>query len=183
VLHHRRRTGKHVLRTFTLLLALLIAAPICWAQSNDEIDRREAALDEAWQQAPLAVRRAIFVSEHPDGFGMYTARSSNTFKPGEPLVTYAEPVGYGWKEIGKDMYEFGFAVDFLVKRPDGSILGGKQDFAKLVKQSHVRNREFMLTLTLDVNGADPGDYVLEYKLHDIASTKSTSFELPFKIAK
>jgi len=41
----------------------------------------------------------------------------------------------------------------------------------------------MLTLTLDVSGADPGDYVLEYKLRDIASAKFTSFELPFNIAK
>jgi hypothetical protein len=172
-----------MLRMFTLLFALLVTAPISWAQSNNEFDRREAAVYEAWQQAPLTVRRAIFVSDHPEWYGMYTARPSNTFKPGEPLVAYAEPIGYGWKEISKDTYEFGFAVDFLLKRPDGSILAGKQDFAKLIKQTHVRNREFMLTLTLDVSGADPGDYVLEYKLRDIASAKSTSFELPFNIAK
>jgi hypothetical protein len=38
-------------------------------------------------------------------------------------------------------------------------------------------------LTLNVTGAPPGDYVVEYKMRDIAAEKSTSFELPFKIAK
>jgi hypothetical protein len=37
-------------------------------------------------------------------------------------------------------------------------------------------------LTLNVTGAPPGDYVVEYKLRDISGDKSTSFELPFKIA-
>ena len=41
----------------------------------------------------------------------------------------------------------------------------------------------MVTLTLNVTGAPPGDYVVEYKMRDIAGEKSTSFELPFKIAK
>ena len=36
----------------------------------------------------------------PGGFGVYAERS-NEFKSGEKLVTYAEPVGYGWKELGK----------------------------------------------------------------------------------
>ncbi len=172
-----------MLRAVALLLALGTLAPVANAQTIEEIDRREAAVLDAWEKAPLSVRRAVYVAERPGGFGMYTARANNVFHTGEALVVYAEPVGYGWKEIGKGNYEFGFAVDFMIKQPDGKILAGKQDFAKLVKQSHVRNREFMLTLTLDVSGADPGDYVLEYKLRDVTGNKSTAFELPFKIAK
>jgi hypothetical protein len=163
--------------------AFLALASAGQSQSLPEIDRREAALVEAWQKTPLTIRRAVFVSKHPDGFGMYAARETNIFKPGEQLVTYAEPVGYGWNVIGQGMYEFGFIVDFLIKQPDGKIVAGQQDFAKLARTSRVRNREFMLTLTLDVTGANPGDYVLEYKLRDITGDKSTSFELPFKIAK
>ena len=40
----------------------------------------------------------------------------------------------------------------------------------------------MLLLTLNVTGAPSGDYVVEYKLRDISGDKTTSFELPFKIA-
>lgn len=103
---------------------------------------------------------------------------------GEALVTYAEPVGYGAKDAGNGLLEFGFAVDFpdqIAGRPDPR-LAGQQDFARLTQQSHVRNLEFMLLLTLNVSGAPPGDYVVEYKLRDISGDKTTSFELPFKIA-
>ena len=132
---------------------------------------------------PLSVRRAIFVAKKAQGFGQFEERSSNVFKAGEPLIAYAEPVGYGWKDVGNGMFEFGFAVDFLIKSPDGKILAGQQDFARLAERSHARNLEFMVTLTLNVTGAPPGDYVVEYKMRDIAGDKSTSFELPFKIAK
>lgn len=172
-----------MLRAVTVLLMLSALVQTSFAQSLSEIDKRDAAVIEAWQATPLTVRHAVFVSEHPAGFGMYTPHASDSFKPGEKLTAYAEPVGYGWKQVGNGMFEFGFVVDFLVKSPDGKILAGKQDFARLVQQSHVRNREFMLTLNLDLTGASPGDYVLEYTLHDIASDKSTSFDLPFKIAK
>jgi hypothetical protein len=40
----------------------------------------------------------------------------------------------------------------------------------------------MLTLTLSVDGAPPGKYVLEYKLHDIGSDKTSTFEQPFTTA-
>jgi hypothetical protein len=128
------------------------------------------------------VRRALFVADHPHGFGLYQERASNVFKPGEALVTDAEPVGYGAKDAGNSLLQFGFAVDFLIKSPDGQILTGQQDFARLTQQSYVRNLEFMPLLTLDVSGAPPGDYVGEYKLRDISGDKTTSFELPFKIA-
>lgn len=170
-------------RTLLLILALVAAAGASRAQSLDEIGRREAAVVEVWQKTPLTVRHAVFVSKHPDGFGEFVERKSNVFKPGEKLVAYVEPVGYGWKEAGGGTFEFGFAVDFLVKTPDGRVLAGQENFANLAQQSHARNREFMLTLTMNVDGAPPGDYVLEYKLRDIASDKSAVIDLPFKIAE
>ncbi|HZK88753.1 MAG TPA: hypothetical protein VFC56_01265 [Stellaceae bacterium] len=170
-------------RAIAALMLLLGFAGTGNAQTLGEIDRREAAVVEAWTATPLTLRKAFFVAKHPDGFGQYLERSGNAFKPGEKLVAYAEPVGFGWKDIGNGEYEFGFKVDFLVKSPDGKVLTGQEDFADLGEKSHARNREFMVVLTLDVEGASPGDYVLEYKLHDITSDKTASFNLPFKIAK
>ena len=171
-----------MVRAVAAVLGMLLGASPVGAQSLQEIDRRYAAVVEAWEKTPLTVRRALFVADHPHGFGMYQERASNVFKPGEALVVYAEPVGYGAKDGGNGLLEFGFAVDFLIKSPDGQILTGQQDFARLTQQSHIRNLEFMLLLTLNVTGALPGDYVVEYKLRDISGDKSTSFELPFKIA-
>ena len=174
--------GQTMLRVILLICTILSVASAVEAQSLQEIDRRYASLLEAWEKTPLTVRRTLFVAGHPQGFGLYQERASNVFKPGEALVTYAEPVGYGAKDAGNGLLEFGFAVDFLIKSPDGQILTGQQDFARLTQQSHVRNLEFMLLLTLNVTGAPAGDYVVEYKLRDISGDKSTSFELPFKIA-
>jgi len=165
-----------------LALALCLAAG-AQAQTMADIDAREAAVLEAWNATPLAVRRALFVAQHPDGFGQYEARPNNVFKPGEKLVAYAEPVGYAWKDVGDGQYEFGLVVDFLVKTPSGEVLTGKEEFARLVERSHARNREFMVVLTLNVSGAPPGDYVLQYTLRDVNGPKRVSFDLPFKIAK
>jgi len=168
---------------FRAILLLLAISGAANAQTLDELERREAAVVEAWNAAPLTLRNAVFVTEHPQGFGQYTERSNNVFAKDEKLVVYAEPVGYGWKDIGKGQYEFGLMVDFLIKSPDGKVLTGQENFANLDMKSHARNREFMVVLTLSVEGAPPGDYVLEYKLHDIASEKTASVDLPFKIAQ
>jgi hypothetical protein len=164
-----------------LTLALSLAASAVAAQTLPDLDRAEAGLTAVWTKTPLLVRRALFVAERPEGFGIYQERASNLFKSGETLITYAEPLGYGWNDVGNGQVEFGFSVDFLVKGTDGKLLAGQENFARLVKRSHNRNREFMLTLSLDLDGAPPGDYIVEYKLHDIASDKTTSFEQPFKI--
>ena len=101
-----------MLRTFVLISVLAAAAGgAARAQSLEEIDRREAAVVEAWQKTPLTFRHAVFVSGRPKGFGQFVERKSNVFKPGEKLVAYVEPVGYGWKDIGDGHVEFGFDVE------------------------------------------------------------------------
>jgi hypothetical protein len=169
-------------RMIGALAILLASSGAGYAQSLEEVDKREAAVLEAWNAAPLAVRRAIFVEGHPEGFGQYVERATSTFKKGEKLVTYAEPVGYGWKDVGNGMLEFGFKADFVIKSPDGKVIGGQEDFANLSQRSHARNREFMVILTLNLTNAPAGDYLVEYKLRDIADAKSAIFSQPFKIA-
>jgi len=96
-------------------------------------------------------------------------------------IVYAEPVGFGWKTVEDDQFEFGFNVDLTVKTADGKLVGEQDNFAKLAMKSRYRNREFMLQLTLDLNNASPGDYLLDYKLHDLGTEKTTTVELPFTI--
>ncbi len=96
-------------------------------------------------------------------------------------IVYAEPVGFGWKTVEDDQFEFGFNVDLTVKTADGKLVGEQDNFAKLAMKSRYRNREFMLQLTLDLNNASPGDYLLDYKLHDPGTEKTTTVELPFTI--
>ena len=161
-------------------LALLSPMP-AWAQSLDDIVKAEKVVDEAWAQSPLRYRQYFFVAQAPTGFGMYDKRTDNVFKPGEKLIVYAEPAGYGWKDNGDGTFTFGFNIDLAVKSKDGEVLTSKQDFSDVALTSHAKNHEFMLALTLDLSGADPGDYILEYTTRDIASDKSAVLSLPFTI--
>jgi hypothetical protein len=169
------------MRPVFLLLALLLSLAAAHAQSLEEIDKRQAALIEAWEKTPLTLRRALFIKGEPRGFGLYQERESGEFKRGEKVVVYAEPVGYGWKDAGKGMFELGFVVDFLIKSPSGDVLTGKENFMRIATESHTRNLEFMVVLTLNLSGAAAGDYIVEYKLHDIASDKTATFQMPFKL--
>lgn len=153
------------------------------AQSLEAIDKADEAVWQAWDATPLTFRHAVFVGEPPQGFGVYKDRANSTFKSGESLVVYAEPVGYAYKDNGNGTYSFGFNVDLIVKSPSGEIVGGQENFQKLELTSRAKNREFMLTLTLDLTNAPPGDYVLEYKTHDLNSDKVGLMSLPFTLTK
>lgn len=140
----------------------------------------EKALEEAWDASQFFARNVTFVQEPAPMFGSFLARSNNSFKSGEQLLTYAEPVGYGYNFNGNKT-EFGFFVDFLVKSKNGDIIGGQENFTSFHFISHVRNRELMLNLSLAFNGALPGEYVLEWKLRDQNSDKVAVISQTFRI--
>lgn len=173
--------GRLFAAAFLALLALQAGSAA--AQSLDDIDKAEKALDAAWEKAPLSIRQAHFVNGDPAGFGVYEARPDSTFRPGEKLVIYAEPVAYGWKSNDDGTFTFGFDIDLTLKSADGTELLKKPNFGHLVITSHAKNREFLLKLSLDVTGADPGNYLLEYAVRDITSAKSTVISEPFSISK
>ena len=53
------------MRPVFLLFALLLGLSAARAQSLEEIDRRQAALIEAWEKTPLTIRRALFINRTP----------------------------------------------------------------------------------------------------------------------
>ena len=168
---------------FMAVLAFLAVPGMAAAQTLDDIELAEEAVIDAWRQTPLAFRTAVIVDAPPQGFGVFHERAHNEFAPGEPIVIYSEPVGYAWRENPDGTYTFGFDVDLLLKKTDGEIVGGQENFQHLELTSRARNREFMLTLTLTVDGAPPGDYVVEYTTRDIASDKAAVISLPFSIVE
>jgi hypothetical protein len=147
-----------------------------------DIDALRKAVTDAWQTMPLAVQHAMFVTEKAQITGAWSERPSNVFKPGEKLLTYVEPVGYTWKPRG-DMFDFGVSTDVVVKSVDGKVVGGQEGFSKVTLSSHTKLHEFMLNLTMSVDGIPPGQYVLEYKLHDLGSDKVATFAQPFTISE
>ena len=155
----------------TLLLVGLAACTPAAAQTLADIERAEAGVVSAWERAPLGVRRAIFVQERPKLFGAYAERPTNVFRRGEPLLTYAEPIGYSWTP-GPDGFRFG-----------GKVLGGQEKFLTFSQTSQAKVRELMLNVDLNLTGAPPGDYVLHYVLHDVGSGRTATIEQPFRIVE
>jgi len=181
-LRHNCSTGP-VIPTFGLwsVIALIAGCQFAYSQSLDEINKREQAVFEAWEKTPLTTQRALFVTEESKAFGIYSPRSSSRFKAGEPIIVYAEPIGFGWNSIEDDQFEFGFNVDLAVKTAAGETVARQDNFGKMAMKSRHRNREFMIHLTLHLNDAPPGDYLVNYKLHDLGTDKTTTLELPFTI--
>lgn len=166
------------------LLAALLAflPPPVAAQTPAAVAAAEEALDAAWEAAPLAFRTVLYATD-VRGFGVYTERSDNRFRQGEQIIVYAEPVGYGYRPNADGTYVLGVRVDLSIKTPEGEIVLAQNDFASLELTSHARNREFLLTLSLDISGAPVGDYVLEYLVHDLASEETAVISTPFSIVE
>ena len=150
--------------------------------SIKDLDALQLAVVDAWEKMPLVVRRAVFVTEKPQLIGNWSERPTNVFKAGDAMITYVEPVGYTWKPRG-DLFDFGLSADVVIKSPDGKILGGQENFARVSFSNRLKLQEFMLNLTMSANGLEPGKYLLEYKLHDQGSDKVATFAQPFTIAE
>lgn len=135
----------------------------------------------AWLKLPnIAFRKALLVSAPAEGFGIYTPRENNVFDGKTPLLFYAEPAGYGWRDKG-DMHEIDLALDIALKSPKGEQVFEQKDFQAIKLASHAWNRELMLNLRLSLTGAPAGKYIAVVTVRDNATSKSGSFETPFEI--
>jgi hypothetical protein len=144
------------------------------------VETLRRAIGAVMAQGPLTLRRVQFIAEPPKGFGIYKPRADNVFKPGEPLIIYAEPIGMGWKtENGVNRALV--AADFEIRTPDGKILGGQKDFGRFEFMSQEQNQEIMTHLTIRVSGAPAGNYVFAATYRDQVNGKAANLTLPFEI--
>ena len=161
--------------------ALVTAAP-AGAQDLSALTTAEQQVSAAWDATPLTFRKTLFATEIT-AFGVYQGKDGSSFAPGEQIVVYAEPVGYGYKTNADGTFTFGFDFDLKVKDADGDIVAGKDGFANFELVSKAQNREFLVSLTLSLNEAPAGDYTLEYLAHDIASDETATISMPFSISE
>lgn len=189
-----RAFGLAVLTLGVLPVGTAVAGPLAdaatraeqMAASGDAAGARAAirdAVSDFSASLPFAVGAATFVAGDPSGFGMFEPRPDNTFKPGEKIVAYIEPVGLTWKaaQVPAKM-ETRFTVDFDLLDAGGTVLGSQKAFGNFTFTGVSKNSEIFATLTLDVSEAPVGSYVLRYHLNDTNSGKTASVDLPFAIA-
>lgn len=148
--------------------------------AGDDAGALAAARDlfgAAWQAtAGLAIGETALIVEPASGYGIYNPRPDDRFKLGEPVLIYAEPMGFGYGSPGEGLYSIGFFVDLKVMTEAGEVLGDLQNLTELDLTSRYANREFQANLTYNLEGIPPGRYVLQTTLRDKNSAKIGSFE-------
>lgn len=130
---------------------------------------------------PFSIGKAVFVSAAPEGYGMYAVRPEASFKAGEALISYVEPVGLTWRPADGGLLESHFTVDLELLDPKGTVLAEQKAFGSFDFKGSVRNQEVFAKLTLNLSGPPAGDYVLRYRFRDAASGAVAISEQPFKI--
>ncbi len=148
--------------------------------STPNVMKYEAAREQflkSWDQVEFEPRVATFVNESEViGNGQYQEHS-NVFPPGENIVLYVQPIGFGHKQIqgqnGEKLYLMNFTADIVLSTKNGTIVGGGQDITLSQPISHYRNTELYTTLTVTQKNPFPaGDYIFKYTLKDQTTGKS-----------
>lgn len=181
----------------TIVGALLFAAPVTagplldaaieaerLAAQNDAKGAFEAmrsGLAAFSQSLPLTVPRAVFITEVPKAYRAYTAKAEPVFVTGEKLITYVEVAGLKWRPAADNQRESRFTVDLELTDDKGKTLALQKEFGNFTFTGHSDAIEIYTHLTLDVDGAKPGSYVLRYTVNDVIAERSTPFELPFTL--
>jgi hypothetical protein len=129
------------------------------------------------------------VPESTGGYGVYEEHLSNTFKPGEKIVLYIEPVGFSYQPIesaattnNRTLYLMNFTADVVISNKSGQILAGFQNLPISQIVSHYKNKELNLVVSLSQsNPFPPGDYILKYIIYDKPSGNSFDITKNIKI--
>jgi hypothetical protein len=69
-----------------------------------------------------------------------------------------------------------------LKTAAGERIIEKNNFGNIVFKSRAQNREMFVKLNVNLTGVDPGDYLLDIRLHDAeAAEKTGMIELPITL--
>jgi hypothetical protein len=173
-------------------------------QAGNQLAQLDAARQQylsAWNNTAFTSQLDAFIGEGSDlGYGIYREHvPANVFRPGETIVLYVEPVGYGHQPItdrttnqedGRNssnsatsnatLYLMNMTADYIISDSSGSELQTIKDVPVGNLISHRHNLELFLTLTLRQDAPFPvGEYVVSYVVHD--QVTGQSFQLDRRI--
>ena len=155
--------------------------------ANGQLGELEAARQQflsVWNNTAFTSQFDVFVAEGSDtGYGIYREHvPANVFRPGETIVLYMEPVGFGHQVISdstnipdggtstatpRTVYLINMTADIIISDSTGTELQRFEDVPVGELISHNQNLEMLLTLTVSQSQPFPeGDYTLTYIVHD-----------------
>jgi len=169
-------------------------------ESGNQLTELEAAKQQylsVWNNTPFNSQFDVFIAEGTHaGYGIFREHvPANVFRPGETIVLYVEPVGFGHEPIAETtgtvdggnsttipsmLYLINMTADMIISDSSGTVLQTLENLPTESFVSHRQNTEFSLTLTLSQEQPFPdGDYIISYILHDQVTGKS--FQLDRRI--
>jgi hypothetical protein len=163
------------------------------ATNNMTIEDAKELYLSVWNQTEFNATFSTFVEPFSAaGYGVYEERS-NVFAPGERIVLYVEPVGFGHRQIldeegnsNNTLYLMNITADYKIASANGTELQLIEDMPPVVNiTSHRQNTEMFLTLTLtqDVQSLPTGNYVITYSVTDEVSEESFQLEKEITVAE
>ncbi len=171
-----------------MVLSLGIQAPAAAEQADkpreasvkkymEALAEADAATTYVWQEMPFVLNKALLVSKPCKVYGAFEPRGSNILRDNDPLLVYLEPIGFKYRKLDDDFFEFGVAVDVLVMDSEGKIVLLKDAFRTESVRSRYRIREYFLNLNLPLFGLMPGQYYISLKIRDIVGKGETTAKI------
>ena len=174
------------------------AAANVTAINNMTIEDAKELYLSVWNQTEFNATFSTFVEPFSAaGYGVYEERN-NIFAPGETIVLYVEPVGFGHEQVideGGDsngtnnnttmLYLMNMTADYEIAAANGTEFQLIEDVQVGNITSHRPNTEMFLTLTLaqEVQPLPIGSYVITYSVTDEVSGESFQLEKDIIIAE
>lgn len=160
----------------------MLAAGPSWGGALENFQAAEAKYVEAWNVLPLTQRSVKFITEKAQGFGGYTERTSAVFKPGEPIVTYFEPIGFKAEPVAEGKFAVNMTLDFRLTDTAGAVLFEKPAMLTFDRQFQSVPHDVELDVNLQLDGAPAGKYLLVWILTDKVGGQQSTFSQNMEIA-
>jgi len=118
-----------------------------------------------------------YVTSKPQGYGVYEEKESNTFRPGEDMILYIEPIGFEYGSLidkeNNTLYSINFTADFIISDTEGNVLTGQQGLPVSEVISYHQNEEVFIPFTISQTSPfPPGNYIITYTITDENSGNS-----------
>jgi hypothetical protein len=153
----------------------------------------EAAKEQylrVWNQTEFQIAFNTYIEPgSATGFGIYEEHANNnTFRPGQTIELYLEPVAFGHQQILDDsgnntLYLTNLTADIILSDVNGNEILTFEDAPVGSIVSHRQNTEMHLTLTVTQSQPFPvGDYIVTYVVHDQVTGQSFQIDRRITIA-
>jgi hypothetical protein len=141
-----------------------------------------------WNQTEFNATFSTYVKQSTAaGYGVYEEHG-DVFMPGETMVLYVEPVGFGHEELldqkGNKLYLMNLTADYIIAGANGTELQAIENVPVGSIISHRPNTELFLELTLTQERPFPeGDYTITYVITDEVSGESFELAKDVRVAE